>query len=83
MDDPFREVFNRDDDFKEDGTQFIVAIYLKGGPLVPPWSKTALFPDSNSTGPIEGVHLEIASSNLTIFSGEMPLLVRNINLTIQ
>lgn len=50
---------------------------------MPPWSKTALFPDSNSTGSIDGVNLEIASSNLTIYSAKMPLLVRNINLTIQ
>lgn len=81
MDDPFRELFNRDDDFQDDGSPFNVTIYLKGGPPVPPWGQK-LFPDSNSTGPVDGVNLDIASSNLTIYSGQMPLLVKNINLTI-
>ncbi len=33
MDDPFRELFNRQDYYMPDGSSINVTIYLKGGPI--------------------------------------------------
>jgi hypothetical protein len=57
VDDPFRELFNRDHMFKPDNSFYNVTVYMKGGPLVPRWSEKTLFPDSNSTGPVKGINI--------------------------